>query len=525
MKNRKCRILCLLLIMLLLTSCAKEEVTPPITTVTLTADKTDILLEDTTDTLVTYTVKTPADCIYISIGRLVLRGDFYSDWYYNGLDYVNAKMEEDPDYYTIAMDEVGFDKNSSEVVVTEIAGGLEWVLSLDFGHIGLYTVKLRAVMVDGREQSAAVDVNIHYNELDIFTLGTCAAWEAYILRNTTEPFVFVTDLANCGYDYMGMDLNMWGHLSILSGECSIFCLPWLESEKAAYKERTGITMPNPWEAWLKYNSPVYGETALIRPYNNNLSMVCLGSTVSPLPGYTLPTNRYMVIYSIEAEGTPAVNYEKPAAEFIFDSCRAAVCYRGGVRPNETLFPKAAFLYDRGLEVLSSILTEGMGDYEKVKAIHDWMLTDGKTHSQSGEFKSLSKAEQESALKCSYGFMKGYGGDCMGWSDTFRMLCGMAGVRCSAVSCYSGKGGAVDKIDIYDHSFNVAVLDGEVYYFDVYWDGAGAGYNNPPYTYFAMTSAEAGKNHKWLSPEAWGPPEATSTRYATDATTGQLVNKQ
>ena len=204
MKNRKCRILCLLLIMLLLTSCAKEEVTPPITTVTLTADKTDILLEDTTDTLVTYTVKTPADCIYISIGRLVLRGDFYSDWYYNGLDYVNAKMEEDPDYYTIAMDEVGFDKNSSEVVVTEIAGGLEWVLSLDFGHIGLYTVKLRAVMVDGREQSAAVDVNIHYNELDIFTLGTCAAWEAYILRNITEPIVFLTDLANCGSDNMGM---------------------------------------------------------------------------------------------------------------------------------------------------------------------------------------------------------------------------------------------------------------------------------------------------------------------------------
>ena len=156
--------------------------------------------------------------------------------------------------------------------------------------------------------------------------------------------------------------------------------------------------------------------------------------------------------------------------YILDSCRAAVCYRNGVVPDATQFPKAAYLYTRASEILGSVLTDGMGR-----------------------------------------------------SDTFRMPCAMAGVQCSRVSCASRGGGAVEAIKDFDHSFNVAVPDGEVYYFDVYWDGAGTGYKEPPYTYFAMTEAEAAKSHTWLSYAAWGPPQAVSVRYQTDPATGERIH--
>ncbi len=524
MRNKTCRFVCILLVFLTISSvcgCSANQITE----ITATADRTEVLLDTGCDTLINYTITTPSDCVGIYIGQMSVSYMFLDDLFNRGGDYVLDCRKNDPDRYTpVVVNEIYFERK--DVQVKKISGGLEWIIPVDFGFSGVYGASVRAVMKDGSELNTIADVSVSYPEYDIFsaTGGIYEIWEDYILRNTTEPYVFLIDLTNSGYDYLNAETYQWHYFMSLGGAGSVFCYNSTDNEKLSFKEITGAELPNPWDAWLSANTPVYGETALVAPSGNNLSILVMTLTGLPFEQFVLPPNRDTLLCSIEREGRAPTYFEGEPSDYILPSCRAAVCYRGGVEPDEELFPKAAFLYRRGSEVLGSILTEGMSDYEKVKAIHDWMLTDGRNHSQNDEFAALSEDQQEDALKTSYGFMKGYGGDCMGWSDTFRMLCGMAGVRCSAVSCYAEGGGAVDEITFVNHSFNVAVLDGEVYYFDVYWDGAGSGYDNPPYKNFAMTGEQAGRNHTWLSSAKWGPPDAVSSRYATDPYTGEPVNK-
>ncbi len=485
----------------------------PAPAVTVTVDRPAQELVWGMDTLINYTVTTPDNCVSVHIGqRASSWNNINNDMNLEGTAFVTEHRVSDPERYVEIYNEQSFTR--ADARVTETDGGLVWELPVDFGFSCLYGASVRAVMSDGTELAAVADAYIRYHEHDVFGEGLCSVWESYILQNSTDPYYFVADLADSGIDYINHPTNHMCFLMTREGSAH-FCLPIGESEKLSMEERIGVYPSNPWDTWLKYNSPVYGETALVRPYESCMGILALNwFGGSDMAGLMPPYGDYL-LGVIEGEGADR--------EYIYPATRAAVCYKYGVAPDAEKFPEAAYIYERGSEILGGILNDGMSEYDKVKAIHDWMLADGREHTQSGDFKKLTAEEQDHAATTCYGFLMGYGGDCMGWSDTFRVLCGMAGIRCSGVSCYSGSGGAVDEIDIFDHRFNVATLDGEPYYFDVFWDGAGSGYDKPPYTYFAMTTEEAAKSHTWLSYESWGPQDATAAKYQTDPVTGALIN--
>jgi transglutaminase-like putative cysteine protease len=133
---------------------------------------------------------------------------------------------------------------------------------------------------------------------------------------------------------------------------------------------------------------------------------------------------------------------------------------------------AVELYQKCQAVLSQIITPGMGDYEKVKAIHDY-LVNNTVYLSSG----LSGTAKGPLL---YGKAV-----CEGYADAFLLLCGMSGIPCLYVSGDSSM----------DHAWNKVKVDGTWYNVDVTWDDP-TGAQTIRYTYFLISDAALARDHSW-----------------------------
>ncbi len=96
-------------------------------------------------------------------------------------------------------------------------------------------------------------------------------------------------------------------------------------------------------------------------------------------------------------------------------------------------------------VASDIVKDCRGDFEKARAIHDYIAS---VCEYDGEMDELSYTAL-GAL--------GYGkAVCQGYSAAFNLLCRCAGLRSLAVSNDS-------------HMWNVVLIDGDIYHYDVTYD--------------------------------------------------------
>ena len=125
-------------------------------------------------------------------------------------------------------------------------------------------------------------------------------------------------------------------------------------------------------------------------------------------------------------------------------------------------------------VLEEIIAEGMTDYEKEKAVYDWMCAN--LGHEGGVTTVVPTASEYSAAP--YGVLKYGQAVCVGFATTFRMFMQMLGIDCMVVhNSY--------------HSWDLVSLDGEWYHVDVYSDVGSGGYAN-----FNMTDEMAAGGHEW-----------------------------
>lgn len=111
-------------------------------------------------------------------------------------------------------------------------------------------------------------------------------------------------------------------------------------------------------------------------------------------------------------------------------------------------------------VLDEIITDGMTDYEKELAIHDWLCT-----AITFDSSSLSAIVNSDVFADTpYGTLKYHNAVCVGYATTFRLLTTMAGLKCDVVHNSD-----------YSHTWNIIKLDdGEYYIVDVYSDSSSDG---------------------------------------------------
>jgi len=127
--------------------------------------------------------------------------------------------------------------------------------------------------------------------------------------------------------------------------------------------------------------------------------------------------------------------------------RLIYAYRGGDRAMLTGDERAAL--DEAQRVIASVIEPGMSDYEKEKAIHDYIVT---TCDYSGA--------DNSAAYNPYGVLIDKRAVCDGYSSTFKLFMDMLNIECAIVGGYA---------DGEAHSWNLIRIEGEWYWLDVTWD--------------------------------------------------------
>jgi hypothetical protein len=118
------------------------------------------------------------------------------------------------------------------------------------------------------------------------------------------------------------------------------------------------------------------------------------------------------------------------------------------------------ILDACIEVIGALIDEGMSDYEKELAIHDWIIDWADYDEESLSNSPNAKPDPDNDNP--YGTIYGKKAICAGFTTTFQLFMDMLGVECISVKGYYNRNGE-------DHAWNMVRIDGEWYCVDVTWD--------------------------------------------------------
>lgn len=141
------------------------------------------------------------------------------------------------------------------------------------------------------------------------------------------------------------------------------------------------------------------------------------------------------------------------------------------------------------EVLESIVTDEMTQYEKEEAVYKWLTSE--LNNDTGMLTVIPNSGEDSDNP--YGVLKYRSAVCVGFATTFRLFMHMMDIDCMVVHDSS-----------LTHSWDEVKLDDEWYYTDCYFD-AGSG----NYRYFNVSQDVLLQDHSWNTSFF---PKATGLKY-------------
>lgn len=160
----------------------------------------------------------------------------------------------------------------------------------------------------------------------------------------------------------------------------------------------------------------------------------------------------------------------------------------------------ASILQAAADMLKQTITDGMTDYEKELAVHDWIT--GWSSFDMGAFSHAPGSGEGSDSDTPYGVLVNKRGNCWGYASTFQLFMDMLDIECITVYGLPRSSGA-------EHAWNQVCLDGEWYCVDTAWDDPIGG--SPGHTYFNVTTERLRNSgiHQW---DETGVPEAVGTKY-------------
>ena len=138
-------------------------------------------------------------------------------------------------------------------------------------------------------------------------------------------------------------------------------------------------------------------------------------------------------------------------------------------------------------ILAKIITPGMTDRQKVKAVHDYMVVNYK---YDVDFESGLYGKDTYAF---YGLLKNDTGVCQAYAELFYLFMGYLDIECYYLGGWAkGSSGKNEP-----HAWNVVYIDDGYYHVDVTFDDPvpDAG-SKISYKYFLLTTKEIAKDHSW-----------------------------
>lgn len=157
-------------------------------------------------------------------------------------------------------------------------------------------------------------------------------------------------------------------------------------------------------------------------------------------------------------------------------------------------PKAGRLYTVVRQILDTVITEGMSDYDKELALHDYLVT-------HCEYSEDTTQEPQSDIYRAYGALVDGDAVCNGYAEAMQLLLMCVGVNTQFVI------GTADGID---HAWNLVELDGNWYHVDTTWDDPLPDQGeNVLHPYFNVTDDIMKNNHEWVAADY---PQADHMEY-------------
>jgi transglutaminase/protease-like cytokinesis protein 3 len=138
-------------------------------------------------------------------------------------------------------------------------------------------------------------------------------------------------------------------------------------------------------------------------------------------------------------------------------------------------------------IIADLINDDMNDYERVLAIHDYIVLNASYQLQSDDpeiHRSLFRAE---------GVLMNGAGVCGSYTGTMSLLLGMAGIESIYVTGIGQNSSGLSEL----HAWNKVRIDGQWYNFDVTWnDPSPDKPDGISYAYFGLTDEALSKDHVW-----------------------------
>lgn len=142
-------------------------------------------------------------------------------------------------------------------------------------------------------------------------------------------------------------------------------------------------------------------------------------------------------------------------------------------------------------VLPTLVTETTNDFDKVKAIHDYVV-------KTAQYSDQTVGSQYTA----YTLLTENKAVCQGYALLMHKMLEQAGMEVNYVKGAAGN----DR-----HAWNLVKVDGEWYHLDATWnDPIGNEVDQVGYEYFLLSDTQIAKTHTWTKVDY---PVATNTKYA------------
>jgi transglutaminase/protease-like cytokinesis protein 3 len=152
-------------------------------------------------------------------------------------------------------------------------------------------------------------------------------------------------------------------------------------------------------------------------------------------------------------------------------------------------------------VIAALITDGMSDYDKELAIHDWIIQWASYDEEALSNKPDAKPDPDNDNP--YGLLINKRSICSGYTSTFKLFMDMVGIECVIVEGGTTYGE--------DHAWNMVRIDGNWYCVDVTWTDpiVSIQTDSMKHKYFNVTSEFMRETkHTWDSNDA---PEATAPK--------------
>ena len=274
-------------------------------------------------------------------------------------------------------------------------------------------------------------------------------------------------------------------------------------KQAALLENSMVSVRGNYAALLICEQPQTAQAAFFSCFTDNAEK--LPKIPSSLP-LALADNPKPPPTSVGGQEKPAVpsKTDGVAAPVSDEYDKDAILLAWNSGDKSALTGKNSVVYDICIEVIDALTDDGMTDYDKELAIHDWIILN--TRYDEGALSRFSDAQPDPDSENPYGLLVNKKAVCRGYTSTFQLFMDMLKIECVTV-----EGTSTDTYGYtVEHAWNIVRLDGEWYCVDVTWnDPIGPPDSYIGYRYFNVSSdyLRESYNHQWdesLVPNAAAP---------------------